>query len=129
MFESEEEAGLKKKEEFKPKREVSRPDLIELANAHVTQIGNGPWEVRANITNDLLFTLNGKYTEGQIFEILAFSREYEQKALQSGIAFGKKLAKALYDKRMGDLLQANDIATRENLRLAEILETKIGEKE
>ena len=106
-------------------------DLIDLQNAHVTKHpGAGqPWKVEANISNDPLARLTGSFTESQVFEVLGFARKFEQLAFNAGVAFQKTYSAAMYKGQIEQLKEMNTRAGRENERLANIIEAKLGAKE
>lgn len=70
-------------------------DLIDLANAHVTQItseqnGKSAWKVRQNITSNDLAELPANLSEKDVFACLDFARKFELIAFNVGIEFQKQ---------------------------------------
>lgn len=111
----------------------NQKDLVDLANAHVTQLTGSdqkktPWSVEANISNEVLATLDVNYTEAQVFEILDFARKYELLALNSGIQFQKGISNAYWEAIEKKLKRVISELTDENNRLSGILESLIGEE-
>lgn len=107
-------------------------DLIDLANAHVTQLTGSdqkktPWSIEANITNEVLGKLDAAFTEKQVFEILDFARKYELVALNAGIQFQKGISDEHWKRIESGLLRVIEELTAENDRLSGILDTMIGE--
>lgn len=108
-------------------------DLVDLANAHVTQLTGSdqkktPWSVEANITNDVLAKLDASFTEKQVFEILDFARKYELVALNAGIQFQKGISDTYWKDIESKLKRVIEELTAENDRLAGLLEDLIGEE-
>jgi len=71
-------------------------DLIDLQNAHVTQItnevkGKSAWKVRQNITSEDLYDLPANLSEKDVFTVLDFAREFELIAFNAGIQFQKQM--------------------------------------
>lgn len=108
-------------------------DLIDLANAHATQLTGSDskktaWSIEANITNEVLGKLDGTFTEKQVFEILDFARKYELIAMNIGIQFQKKISDKHWMKIESGLTRVIEELTAENDRLSGILDTIIGEE-
>ena len=68
-------------------------DYIPIANANANQITSdgvkGDWTIRENITDRELATFNGRISDEDMFNILAFARKYELEAFNAGINFQK----------------------------------------
>jgi len=110
-----------------------RKDLIDLAHAHVTQltadkVGKGPWRVQKNKTNETLFTLDKAYNEKQVFEILDFARKYELIAFNAGIQYQKELSDTYWKSIESGLKRVITELTAANDKLADRLDTFIGEE-
>ena len=91
-------------------------DLIDLQNAHVTQItteqaGKSAWKVRQNITSKDLAELPAHLNEKDVFTCLDFARRFELIAFNAGIGFQKTQLK--------NEVQA---MAQENIRLAAVIE-------
>lgn len=91
-------------------------DLIDLQNAHVTQItnetiGKSAWKVRQNITSKDLHELPANLNEKDVFACLDFARKFELIAFNVGINYQKQM--------VNNQVQ---ILEQENNRLAIIIE-------
>jgi hypothetical protein len=68
-------------------------DLIQLQHCNVFQEKSkgvkSEWQVRENISGDVLFTLPPDMTDGEVFDLLREVRFYELKAFNAGIQFQK----------------------------------------
>lgn len=107
--------------------------LIPLATAHVTQTktdkaGKSTWSVEANESNEVLAKLDANYTEKQVFEILDFARKYELLAMNIGVQFQKDMSDTYWKNVEAKLKKVIKELTVANDRLAEKLETLIGEE-
>ena len=69
-------------------------DLVDLANANMFQetfsTGKTDWEIRKNVTGDVLETLPRHLTDSDMFAIIKFARRFELIALNAGIEFEKR---------------------------------------
>lgn len=104
-------------------------EYIKLAHANLNQITSGSrkseWEIKANITGELLGVLPSKLTDSEVLEILKFARKFELDAFNAGIDFGKEKSEAIYSPQLAQLKEINRLAANENERLADILEKTI----
>jgi len=78
-------------------------DLIELQNCNMHQLtsnaGKSDWQIRENITDNILDVLPNTISDRDIFAIVKFARKFELKAFNVGIDFGKKKGTApLHDE-------------------------------
>ena len=100
-------------------------EFIKLENAHVTQHTNGheksEWSLEANTTNEKLWSFPKTYTENQIFDILAFGREFESKAWNAGIKFGRDKAREIWEPKLKMAEARIEYMKTENERLAQAL--------
>jgi hypothetical protein len=105
---------------------MPKKEYIKLANAHVTQVTNkgkkSEWSIEENITNNQLHVLPGNLGDKLIFNILNFARKFELIAFNEGIEFGKEKQRESSAKIERELTQKLQIATGENIRLAEALD-------
>lgn len=104
--------------------------LIEIQQSCVQQLthqtkGKLDWQV-FNDDGKQIYTLDSKYTEGQIFEIQDYVKEFELKAFNIGIKFAKeqkdeeiKKLKEQYDRVISEMRSEND-------RVVDKLNTLIG---
>ena len=101
-------------------------DMIDLANAHVTQHTSNsvksPWSVEANITDAPLGKFPSHYTEAQMFEILDFAKKYELEAFNTGVQYGKQIANGVQEPKIEQLLKRIDLMKEENERISAALE-------
>ena len=106
--------------------ENTRTELIPLKHAHVTQHTIGAtktdWTIRENKTEKTLGELPNKLNEKEVFAILNMMRKYESEAFNTGIEFGKKKYKNVFDPKMSQLQENNRRAGIENERLADALD-------
>lgn len=91
-------------------------DFIQLQHCNIyqetTDGAKTDWEVRENITGDVLFTLPRNLTDAMVWDLIHNIREYELKAFNAGIGFQKNKQNSL-------LTQENDIL---RAQLAESIE-------
>lgn len=103
-----------------------RTELIPLKHAHVTQHTSGSektnWIIRENKTEKILGEFPKKLNEKEVFSILNMMRKYEGEAFNTGIEFGKKKYKNVFDPKMAQLRENNRRAGIENERLADALD-------
>ena len=66
-------------------------------------------------------------SESDVFTVLDFAREFELKAFNIGIKYGKDKTIKVYETLVTDLQKKLEQARAENERLATILEKHIGE--
>ena len=101
-------------------------DLIQLQHCNVnqsTQDGvKSDWEVRENITGDVLFTMPANLPDNVIWDLIHAMRKYELKALNAGIEFQKENQSSMLHSE-NELLkrQLTEVTTHSN-RLAERVE-------
>lgn len=100
--------------------------LIPMAYANVNQVTKGidrtDWVIRENITEKELGRFPSKLTDKEAFAMLRLIRKYELEALNIGIQNGKERTVKVYDKQIVEYKRKFEIATKENERLAEILD-------
>ena len=113
---------------------INNTDLIDLQNAHVTQItnekvGKSVWKVRKNITSEDLFELPAHLSEPDVFEIMDFAKQFELIALNTGINFQRGESAKVLQKTIQGFENQIKIAREENSRLANKLGQLIGEQE
>ncbi len=105
---------------------------IDLQSAHITQHTNGQnktdWEVKANITEENLFTLPKHLNESDVFTIMEFARKYELIAFNAGIAFQKGKQNEVLQSKIIQLSEIVKELSNENERLATVLDNTIARK-
>ena len=104
-------------------------DMIDLANAHMTQHTNGavksPWSIEANITDAPLGKFPAEYSEGQMFQILDFAKKYELEAFNTGVQYGKQIANGVLEPKIEQLLKRIETMKDENERISAALEKEM----
>lgn len=102
-------------------------DLVDLANAHVTQhkVGGkkGPWVVLTNIHEEELGQFPGNIPDQVMMDILRFARKYELIALNAGIEFQKGKQNALLLAANKHLVEQIKAVIEHSDKLAERLDT------
>lgn len=106
-------------------------DFIVLQAAHVTQLTTSgvksEWQVKKNITGDLLHTFPATVPDNLMVAILDFARDYELLAFNSGIKFQKDKQNEYLQAQIAELVGVNKEIAGENVRLASILENLLPE--
>lgn len=110
-----------------------RQVLIPLAVAHVTQLTNEDgsktlWEVQENKTNDLLAEMPSNFTDKEMFKVLNFARKFELSAFNIGMKYMNSELTKERDIEKSKLLRVIKELEIANSKLAEKLETFIGEE-
>lgn len=112
---------------------MERKILIPLSIAHVYQTtdsqGNkSSWEVQENETNNLLAILPKTFTDAEMFKVLHFGRKFEASAFDIGMKHMQKELFSKWNKEKKNLLQVIKELEAANSKLAEKLDTFIGEE-
>ena len=101
-------------------------EFILLQHAHVTQrdgdAGKSAWEVRANMSHDILAELPPNLSEADVFAILHFAREFELAAWNAGIAWRKDQQNERLAAEINHLRDVNRDLETHNTVLAETLD-------
>ena len=111
---------------------MEREILIPLSVAHVNQTtdaqGNkSPWEVQENETNDLLAILPKTFTDAEMFKVLHFGRKFEALAFDIGMKHMQRELFSKWNKEKSNLLRVIKELETANSKLADKLNTFIGE--
>lgn len=105
------------------------PDLIDLQNAHVTQLTKdgvkSEWLVRQNITSKDLATLPSRFSEEEVFAVMDMARKFELDALNAGIHFQKDRQNQVLISQNAELRNQLRACVEHSDRLAAKLESFI----
>ena len=107
------------------------PELIDLQSAHVTQTTEqgvrSDWNVKKNITGEVLHVFPPSISDTLMFEVLNFAKKYELLAFNEGINFQKGKQNEFLSAQITELVGVNRELGAENVRVTTILENLLQE--
>lgn len=103
-------------------------ELIDLQSANAIQLTNndvrGDWQIRKNITGELLQVLPAHVSDQLMFMFLDFAKKYELIAFNEGIKFQKGKENEVLAATITELKCIHAVLIEENSRLADALDTQ-----
>ena len=107
-------------------------EIIDLQSANLAQLTKhgvkGNWDLKKNVTGEVLYVLPSKLSDQEAYSFLLFSRKYELEAFNKGIKFQKNKQNQLLTQRIKELEKLAIDLKNHNDYLANALELRTNKE-